>query len=255
MRRMMLVMLLRFPVTSMLKAIFTAALLTGLLSGIAITIVQETTTTPLILNAENYEKVETTDTQFRLVAYLLSHSQEKLVTEETEVWGPENGIERFAYTTLANIVLGVGFALLLVASYAMHGGQINGRIGIIWGMAGFAVFTLSPSLGLPPEVPGSAVAELVARQGWWLAAAASTALGLWLVIFREGLLFTFSGLIIIALPHAIGAPHPDEFGSLVPAALASQFVASSIVISAIFWVMLGWLSGTFYHRYSAKIET
>jgi cobalt transporter subunit CbtA len=156
---------------------------------------------------------------------------------------------------LANIVFGVGFALLLAASYAIHGGEINGRIGVIWGMAGFAVFTLSPSLGLPPEVPGSMVAELTARQGWWLAAAASMAFGLWLVTFREGFFFILSGIIIIALPHTIGAPHPNEFGSPVPAGLVGQFVATSIVISAIFWVMLGWLSGTFYRRYTAKIET
>ena len=251
---MMLVMPLRSPAISMLKVIFMAAMLSGLLSGIAITIVQQVTTTPLILNAEKYEKAEASDSKFRFVAYILTHGREKIGTEKIEEWSPEDGLERFAYTTLANIVLGVGFALLLVVGYAMHGRRVNGRIGIIWGTAGFAIFTLSPSLGLPPEVPGSLVAELVARQGWWLAAAASMALGLWLMIFREGIIFILFGLIIISLPHALGAPHPDEFGGPVPAALASQFVASSIVISAIFWVILGWLSGAFYQYYSAEVQ-
>jgi cobalt transporter subunit CbtA len=239
----------------MFKAIFTAALLAGMLGGAGITLVQQVTTTPLILHAEEFEKAETSDKQFRHVAYFLTHGKEKLGIKEVEAWGPEKGLERFAYTMLANIVFGFGFALLLVASYAIHGGEINGRIGIIWGMAGFAVFTLSPSLGLPPEVPGSMVAELSARQGWWLAAAASMAFGLWLVTFCEGFFFIFFGIIIIALPHAIGAPHPNEFESPVPAGLVGQFVATSIVIAAIFWVMLGWLSGTFYQRYTVEIET
>ena len=239
----------------MFKAIFTSALLAGILSGVGITLVQHVTTTPLILHAEEFEKAEASDKHFSLVAYTLAHGKEKLGTVKVDVWGPEKGFERFAYTTLANIIFGVGFALLLVASYAMHGDKISGRIGIIWGMAGFAVFTLSPSLGLPPEVPGSMVAELGARQGWWLAAAASMAFGLWLVTFREGLLFILSGIIIIALPHAIGAPHPNEFGGPVPAGLVGQFVATSIVIAAVFWAMLGWLSGTFYQRFTANIET
>jgi cobalt transporter subunit CbtA len=137
----------------------------------------------------------------------------------------------------------------------MHGGEINGRIGIIWGMAGFAIFTLSPSLGLPPEVPGVMVSELVGRQEWWLAAAVSMAVGLWLMVFCKGPLFILFGVIIIVLPHAIGAPQPNEFGGPVPAVLAGQFVAASIVIAAIFWVMLGWLSGNLYQRYTAKIES
>lgn len=239
----------------MFKAIFAAALLTGLLGGVGISLVQEVTTTPLILQAEEFENADASDGQFKLASYILAHGEEKHEGESEEQWAPENGLERFAYTTLANILLGVGFALLLVACYTLQGGEMNGRTGIIWGMAGFAIFTLSPSLGLAPGIPGSMAAELVAQQSWWLAAAASTALGLWLMIFRKGALFCLVGLIIIALPHAIGAPRVEEFGDLVPAELAAQFAAASIVTGAIFWAMLGWLSGTFYQRYTAELET
>lgn len=239
----------------MFKAIFTAALLTGLLGGVGISLVQEVITTPLIFQAEEYENADASDGQFKLASYILAHGKETHDAAGEKQWAPENGIERFAYTALANVLLGVGFALLLVASYTMQSDKINGRTGVIWGMAGFAIFTLSPSLGLAPEIPGSMAAELVARQTWWLAAAASTALGLWLMIFPKDALFCAAGLIVIALPHAIGAPHPEEFGGLVPAELAAQFAAASIVTGAIFWVMLGWLSGTFYQRYTAELET
>ena len=239
----------------MFKAIFTTALLTGLLGGVAISLVQELTTTPLIFQAEEYESADASDGQFKMASYILAHGEETHVAAGEEQWAPENGIERFAYTALANILLGVGFDLLLTASYSMQSGKINGRTGVIWGMAGFAIFTLSPSLGLAPEIPGSMAAELAERQSWWLAAAASTALGLWLMIFRKGALFCTVGLIVIALPHAIGAPHLEEFGGLVPAELAGQFAAASIVTGAIFWVMLGWLSGSLYQRHTAKLET
>ena len=63
----------------------------------------------------------------------------------------------------------------------------------------------------------------------------------------------FDGLdpevVIALLPHILGAPHPEAVGSDVPPELASQFVAVSIAVSAMFWAVLGWLSATFYRRF------
>ena len=80
----------------------------------------------------------------------------------------------------ANILTAIGFALLLTGVYAIRGRQVTWREGLLWGFAGFVVFTAAPGLGLPPELPGMPVAELTARQTWWIAAAAATAGGLWL---------------------------------------------------------------------------
>jgi adenosylcobinamide kinase/adenosylcobinamide-phosphate guanylyltransferase len=49
---------------------------------------------------------------------------------------------------------------------------------MFWGLAGFAVFTLAPGLGLPPELPAMPAADLLARQVWWIGTAAATAIGL-----------------------------------------------------------------------------
>ena len=73
---------------------------------------------------------------------------------EDEGWAPADGFERFAFSVLANIVTGIGFALVLVAVSEFAGGIGNWRQGIFWGLAGFAAFTLAPGLGLPPELPG-----------------------------------------------------------------------------------------------------
>ena len=71
-------------------------------------------------------------------------------------------------TSLANIVTGIGFALVLVAVSEFAGGIGNWRQGVFWGLAGFAVFTLAPGLGLPPELPAMPAADLCARQIWWI---------------------------------------------------------------------------------------
>ena len=214
----------------MLKRIVLASLVAGLVGGIVISIVQEFTTTPLILHAEQFENAP--------------------ASGEPEAWAPADGIERTLYTSFGNIVAGIGFALMLVAGFALHGGEIDGRRGVLWGVAGFAVFALAPALGLPPEVPGAMAAELVPRQGWWLAAVAATALGLGLMVFARKSVWIVLGVIVLAAPHAIGAPQPVKLGGPVPPELAAHFVAASLVTAAVFWTMLGWLSGTLYRRFS-----
>ncbi len=224
----------------MLKRIVLASLVAGLVGGIVISIVQEFTTTPLILHAEQFENAPATP----------PGQAQASGSGEAEAWAPVDGIERTLFTSFGNIVAGVGFALMLVAGFALHGGEVDGRRGIIWGLAGFAVFSLAPALGLPPEVPGAMAAELVARQGWWLAAVAATALGLGLMVFARKPAWIVLGVVVLAAPHIIGAPQPDKLGGPVPPELAAHFVAASLVTAAVFWAMLGWLSGTLYRRFS-----
>ena len=121
---------------------------------------------------------------------------------------------------------------------------------MLWGLGGFAVFALAPGLGLPPEVPGSMAAALTDRQGWWLFAALATAIGLALTVFGRKTILVVIGIAVIAAPHVIGAPQPDKVGGAVPPEVAAQFVAASLVTSAIFWTVLGWTSGTVYRRLS-----
>jgi cobalt transporter subunit CbtA len=158
------------------------------------------------------------------------------------------GLERLFFTGLANLLMGVGFALLLVACFALYGKPVTPRHGVLWGLAGFAVFTLAPGLGLPPEVPGSKAAAVTDRQIWWAFAAIAAAAGLWLMVFARQHALKVLGVIVVALPHIIGAPHPAEIGGAVPPELAGHFAAASIVVSAIFWASLGWLGGTFWQR-------
>ena len=224
----------------MLRHILMTAVFAGILAGLAISVVQEFTTTPVILHAAEFENAGS--------AAPATPAATSTALAEHSGWGPEEGSERTLFTSLANVLTGVGFALLLVACFAFRGKEVTGRQGVLWGLAGYAVFSLGPALGLPPEVPGSMAAELAARQGWWLAAAIATAVGLGLMVFGRNVAWIVAGAIIIAAPHLWGAPAPDKTGGAVPPELAGHFVAASLVTAAVFWSMLGWLSGTFYRR-------
>lgn len=236
----------------MLRRILVSALVAGFLSGIAISVVQAFTTTPLILHAEKFENADAGGVgTYRLAAafprIILAHGTESHA-DEPEAWGPADGLERILFTTLANVLTGIGFALILSACLALAGRPVDGRTGVIWGMAGFATFTLAPGLGLPPEVPGMLAGDLFARQGWWFLCVGATALGLWLLVFRAGALWIVLGIAAIAAPHLIGAPQPERIGGAVPPELAGHFAAASIATAAIFWAILGWLSGFTWQR-------
>src|SRR5262249_2208920 len=130
---------------------------------------------------------------------------------EDEAWEPEDGLERTAFTLLADILTGIGFSLLLVAAYTVKGDDLDWRQGLYGGLAGFAAVTLAPGLGLPPEVPGTEAAPLLQRQIWWVATVLLTGGGLAAIVFGKRPLLALVGVALIVLPHAYGAPQPAEY--------------------------------------------
>jgi cobalt transporter subunit CbtA len=229
----------------MVNRILLTALAAGLLAGVFVFAAHMIKTEPLILHAEVYENA----------APEVGHSQDSgSATHEDEAeaeeWAPEDGFERYAYTLVADLLSSFGFAFILVGAIALRGRQVDWRKGMIWGLCGFAAFFVGPSLGLAPEVPGMAAADLMDRQIWWLGTVAATAGGLALVFFSGPIGLKAIGFALMALPHLIGAPGHEIQPGGVPAELAAQFAAATLVISGLFWLVLGALTGHFYQRFS-----
>lgn len=239
----------------MFKRIFATALLAGLAAGAITAVLQTLMTNPLIMAAEAFESTGL-EAQTLPAAFLHVHGDAgHAESGGTDVWAPEEGLERMLYSGAATIVTGVGFALLLTAAFAFRGEPVSGRRGVVWGMAGFAAFTLAPALGLPPELPGSAAADIGARQAWWIATAAAAALGLWAMVFSTRAWMPVVGLILLAAPHIYGAPHPELLTSDVPAELAAEFSARALAVNACFWALLGWFAGSLYHHFSQSDQS
>jgi cobalt transporter subunit CbtA len=218
------------------RSIVFSAALAGLIVGVVISVAQFFGTVPLIQQSEAYERKATPPAAHQHAG--ADQDQAKTHSHESE-WEPEAGFQRNAFTVGANILTAIGFALLLTGVYAIRGRQVTWREGLLWGLAGFVVFTAAPGLGLPPELPGMPVADLTARQSWWISTAAATAAGLCLLAFRPAPWAAVLGLGLIALPHLIGAPVAPESHSEVPAALSHRFVVVVTLSSLLFWALLG----------------
>lgn len=220
-----------------LNRVLIAALVAGFVAGLVTATLQQVTTTPLIIQAEKYEG----DGH--------EHATEGKAAQE---WAPEEGFERIFYTSVATIATSFGFALILLVAMIFAKETISVRVGLAWGAAAFVVTGLAPALGLSPELPGSAAGELAARQVWWIGTVLATAVGLWLVLKVSSPITIVAGLVLIVVPHIIGAPHPQEFTSEVPGEVTAHFASASLVVHAVMWSLIGAITGYMWKRGEAS---
>lgn len=230
-----------------LRRLVFAAACAGLLTGLLVTVMHQVGTIPVILRAEVYEQAADArrDTGQGARPPGVAHDPER------HGWEPRDGLERTAYTALADILTAIGYGLLLAAAFALRGEEVTGRAGLWWGLAGFAAFTLAPGLGLPPELPGTEAAPLLGRQIWWVATAVLTVSGLALLAYGRQRAWSALAVLLITLPHLWGAPQPVEAGSAAPETLAHQFAVAVTVVNFLSWAVLGSCTAYFYRRFSA----
>lgn len=238
----------------MVKRIAQTAGFAGLLAAILLTLLQSLWVTPLILQAETYESAapgQAVEAEHGHAVAEPAHEHEPAEaaghSHDAEAWAPQDGWQRTLSTGLSNLVVAVGFALMLAGLFTLRAPEQTWQ-GLLWGLAGFATFSLAPSAGLPPELPGTAAADLLLRQYWWIGTALATATGLALLAFGANWALRIAGLVLLALPHLIGAPHPQVQQSLAPAALQKEFIFASLLTNALFWSALGLAAAWFHGR-------
>ncbi len=223
-----------------------SALAGGIAAGALLSLLQALWLTPLILQSERYEADGHPPPGSRPDALVVLPDATVVLPYDVKF------LHRAARSVPGNLIVGVGFGLLLSAGFAWRGGNTDARKGLLWGVAGYAAFVLTPALGLPPALPGMAQGPVLARQLWWLGTAAATAAGLALLVFARGR-WKVLGAMLLPLPHLMGvpAPLPASPGG-PPEALISEFRLAVLVSGALFWAVLGsgcgWMWGRMGRR-------
>lgn len=254
---------------SIFRNIFFLAVVVGVVAGLVMTVLQARYTVPLILAAETYENAAApAEASLQTAAPAAAHDHAagdhaahdhaaagSAHVHDAEAWAPADGFQRMAFTVAANVVTATGFALLLVAVSDFAGGLIDWRTGLLWGLAGFATFTLAPGLGLPPELPAMPAAELLPRQIWWFGTVVATAAGLGLILLRRSPALAAFGVLLLVVPHIVGAPQPASHESPIPEGLHHQFVVAVTITNLVFWSLLGVLAGALRPRVEAWLAT
>jgi cobalt transporter subunit CbtA len=210
-----------------------AAALAGIGAALTLSVLQFLWVTPLILTAESYED------RAKAVAQSNGYAMAREHAHDDEGWKPKIGLERSLLSVTANLLIGVGYALVLVAIFLFWRAPKTALWGAIYGLAGFVVFFAAPAMGLPPELPGTAAAELTARQEWWAMTALATGTGLFLIVAQPRSWVRVFAVALIVAPHLISAPHPAVEASLAPPDLQFRFRLATALCNAAFWVVLG----------------
>jgi len=234
----------------MFRSLVLTALCVALLAGLFLSAVQALSVVPIINAAEAFEITQPELAPLQTDGHTHTHNAQS--------WSPRDGIERVAFTVLANVLSAFGFSLILLVCMfvARDKGalKISWLRGLVWGLAGYITFFVVPAFGLLPEIPGMEAAAIEGRQSWWLLAVVSTAIGIALLAFLPGMAKVFA-IIFIAAPWLVGAPqaalhgflHPDLQAVATLEGLQAQFIYATAIANGCFWLALGGLTG-----YAAK---
>src|SRR5260370_1762196 len=141
----------------MLRGILVTGRIAGTAAGLFAAGLQHLRLIPLIAAAEVYE-----------AAGAHADHQHGHPDSAAAEWQPAPGLERTGYTVLADVLAGIGFALLLaggVARARLRGYPVDAPRGRVWGAPRGLVFALAPATGRPPPLPPGHAAALIGRQG------------------------------------------------------------------------------------------
>ena len=221
----------------MTSRILISALFAGACAGAIIGLLQLIFVQPVLLHAELYEAGD------------LVHFGAASVSAQPEL--PGFDAMRDGLSVIFTMLTYTGYALILTAAMCFaedRGARIDGRWGILWGIAGFVAFHLAPGFSLAPEVPGVAAADVALRQVWWFATVAAACGALWLIAFNRSWTAWIAGAALLAAPHLIGAPEPETFTGPVPTEIGALFAARALGIGLVAWVLLGAFAGYFWQK-------
>jgi len=222
----------------MFKNIFVSAVVCGAIAGLLATAMQMLLVTPLLMEAELFETGQSTH-------FIIDGSPESPM-KHVNIWEDPY---RHLMTLFFNLVTFTGFGFILIAAMALfqkRGFSLSKAEGIVAGVSGFIVFQLAPSVGLPPELPGTISVAVGLKQAWWIITILSTTVGILLLFLGKYKVVSGAGIIFIIIPHLIGHPKLETYFGVAPPELAAEFASRALAVSLVTWIILGVISSQFW---------
>ena len=215
-----------------------SAVVCGAIAGVLATAMQMLLVTPLLMEAELFETGQSTH-------FIIDGSPESPM-KHVNIWEDPY---RHLMTLFFNLVTFTGFGFILIAAMALfqkRGFSLSKAEGIVAGVSGFIVFQLAPSVGLPPELPGTISVAVGLKQAWWIITILSTTVGILLLFLGKYKVVSGAGIIFIIIPHLIGHPKLETYFGVAPPELAAEFASRALAVSLVTWIILGVISSQFW---------
>ena len=223
----------------MTQRIFVSALVAGAVAGLIAAVLQFLFVIPLLLEGELYE------TGARV------HFADGAAESESGAPALEWDFQRHSLTVAFSMITWIAFSLVLTALMALRarsGWAITVESGALWGLMAFLAVQLAPAAGLPPELPGTAAADVTDRYVWWIGTIVAAGLALWLLTNKLNAASVALAIALLVAPHVIGAPHLDRYYGVAPPELSAHFVTRSLAVTAVVWTVMGAVIGWVWQR-------
>lgn len=222
----------------------------AILSSFVLSAYQAAFITPIIVGSEVYEVAETGS----------AHHHGTVINAE-EAWAPEDGVERHGWNFASNFLLVFAYTLILM-SFMSFRDSVTPLKGVVWGFAAYLIIFVIPAFGLSPEIPGMEAAQLEGRQAWWFLTVILSAVAFWLIAF-ENKQYKLVGILLLILPHLLGAPQPEihGFANTEPKAVEAltglwhSFLLQTYLANAILWIIIGALSGLMTQKFIYSLNS
>lgn len=226
------------------KNIVFSAFVIALVAGLILSTYQATFITPIIIGSEVYEVAE----------------PESVHHHNEAAWAPKDGLERHSWNFASNFILAFAYALILIGFMCLKN-SVNTIKGVFWGIAAYLIIFVIPSFGLSPEIPGIEAAQLEGRQAWWLLTVILSAIAFWLIAFEDKQ-YKLVGILLLTIPHLLGAPQPEihGFANTDPKAVEAltdlwhSFLFQTYIANALLWIIIGALSGFMTQKFIYSID-
>ena len=213
----------------MFRNLLLVGLLAGVLTGTLLTIVQSFSVLPIIRQAEQYEGTANPATRPDA-----PHEHQEAAIE----WQPAEGIERLAFTWLANLSIGAGFGLMMTGIMTLRRPHTLTQ-ALLFGIGGYYVIFVAPALLLPPELPGAESHDLQTRQATWLFTVVTSLAGLCILAWSSPHWKRLLGFVVICSPFLLFSRHQVNYADPVPPVLIGRFAWMTGFTNLLFWIALG----------------
>lgn len=221
----------------MLNKFIYPPILTGILTGLIVSIISIFVLYPIIHEAELLEIAPSVQVD----NHEHIHEQTNDVLHEHIANKKElNYFQKRNFITLiANIAVIIGYAFIIRGVTHLLKINLNLRNAIFIGLVGFVCFYLLPSIALIPQLPGAQYTEsLYYRQLIWLSIACSSLVGFIIIYLNTSKFIKLIGIALVFFPLALILIFNSNIPMDITGGLHYKFIYYTFLSNLIMWLTM-----------------
>jgi|TARA_B110000438_G_C15730130_1_gene613846 cobalt transporter subunit CbtA len=207
-------------------------ILTGVITGLIISIISIFVLYPIIHEAELLETSGNIQIDAHVMGHLDDASHEHIDNQAVLKYFQQRNF----ITLMVNICITVGYAFVIIGLTNLLKINIRLKSAMAIGLVGFICFYLLPSIALIPQLPGAQYTQgLYERQLIWLSIVFLSLIGFIVIYINSSNIKRLIGLVLVFLPLTLILILNDNISMEVSNSLHYKFIYYTFFSNLIMW--------------------